>query len=45
MPVYLIAAYAVFWGLTFVLVLSIWLRQRRIDRDLQVLRTLLDEDE
>ena len=45
MPVYLIAAYAVFWGLTFVLVLSIWLRQRRIDRDLQALRTLLDEDE
>ena len=45
MPVYLIAAYAVFWGLTFVLVLSIWLRQRRIDRDLQALRTLLDEAE
>ena len=45
MPVYLVAAYAVFWGLTFVLVLSIWLRQRRIDRDVQALQTLLDEDE
>ena len=45
MPVYLIAAYAVFWGLTFALVLSIWLRQRRIDRDVHALRTLLDEDE
>ncbi len=38
MPVYLIAAYAVFWGLTFALVFSIWARQRRLERELRALQ-------
>jgi len=38
MPVYLVAAYAVFWGLTFALVFSIWARQRRLERELQALQ-------
>ncbi|MBC7228519.1 MAG: heme exporter protein CcmD [Thermoflexales bacterium] len=38
MPVYLVAAYAVFWGLTFVLVFSIWARQRRMERELRALQ-------
>jgi hypothetical protein len=37
MHVYLVAAYAVFWGLTFALVFSIWARQRRLERDLETL--------
>lgn len=35
---YLFAAYAVFWGLTFALVFSIWARQRRLERELKVLQ-------
>ncbi len=31
---YLVAAYALFWGLTFVLVFSIWVRQRRLEQEL-----------
>ena len=44
MPIYLVAAYAVFWALTFVLVFSIWFRQRRLERDLAALQALLEED-
>lgn len=36
--VYLFAAYAVFWGLTFALVFSIWARQRRLERQLKELQ-------
>lgn len=32
---YLVAAYGVFWGFTFVFVLSLWARQRRIQRDIE----------
>ncbi len=35
---YLFAAYAVFWGLTFALVFSIWIRQRRLERELKALQ-------
>ena len=45
MPVYLVAAYTVFWALTFVLVFSIWVRQRRLEREIAALKALLDEDE
>lgn len=34
---YLVAAYSLFWGGTFALVLSLWVRQRRLD---DVLRRL-----
>ena len=35
-------AYAVFWAFTFALVLSIWSRQRRVSRDLELFREQLD---
>jgi hypothetical protein len=44
MPIYLLAAYAVFWALTFSLVFSIWLRQRRLERDIAALQALLEKD-
>jgi len=43
MPVYLVAAYAMFWGLTFVLVFSIWARQRRMEREIDLLRAQMRE--
>ena len=42
MPIYLVAAYAVFWALTFILVLSIWFRQRRLEREIAALQALLE---
>ena len=44
-PVYLVAAYAVFWALTFVLVFSIWARQRRLRREIADLAARLDESD
>lgn len=41
MPIYLVAAYTVFWGLTFVLVVSIWTRQRRLEREIAALEAQL----
>jgi CcmD family protein len=43
MPVYLVVAYAVFWVLTFIFVLSIGIRQRRIEREITMLKAQLDE--
>ena len=45
MSVYLVAAYAVFWTLTFILVFSMWARQRRLERDIAALKARLDEEE
>ena len=45
MPVYLIAAYAVFWGVTFVLVVSLWVRQRRLERELAKLAEQIEPRE
>jgi CcmD family protein len=42
--VYLLSAYAVFWALTFVLVFSIWARQRRLEREIAALAARLEED-
>jgi CcmD family protein len=42
MSIYLVAAYAVFWAFTFVFVLSLWSRQRRIERDIEVLEEQLE---
>ena len=39
---YMIAAYAVFWILTFVLVYSIFSRQRSLRRELEVMEQLLE---
>lgn len=41
MSVYLVAAYAVFWALTFILVFSIWARQRRLEQKLAALEALM----
>lgn len=38
---YMIAAYGVIWLLTFVFVASIFIRQRRIQRDLALMEQLL----
>jgi hypothetical protein len=40
---FLIAAYGVFWGLTFALVISIWVRQRRLERDIATLAAQMGE--
>jgi len=42
---YLLSAYAVFWILTFVLVFSIWARQRRLEREIAALADRLREEE
>ena len=42
---YLAAAYAVFWGVTFLYVFSIASRQKRLRREIDVLQqTLSDKD-
>ncbi len=41
MPVYLVVAYGVFWALTFILVISMWARQRRIEREIAALEMRL----
>ena len=38
---YLLSAYLFFWALTFALVLSIWVRQRRLEREIARLQELL----
>ena len=43
-PIYLVAAYAVFWALTFALVFSIWARQRRLEREIAALEAHLREE-
>jgi hypothetical protein len=42
MSVYLLAAYAVFWAFTSIFVLSLWARQRRIERDIAALKERLE---
>jgi hypothetical protein len=41
---YLVAAYAVFWAISFGLVLSMVLRQRRIRSELETLRVLVEDE-
>jgi len=43
--VYLAAAYAVFWLLTFVLVFSMWVRQRRLEQKIAALQDRLEANE
>jgi hypothetical protein len=45
MSIYLVVAYGVFWIFTLVLVLSIWVRQRRIEHDLEAFKDRLDRNE
>ncbi len=39
---YLLTAYAVFWVLTFALVLSVFARQKAVERDLSTLRQIVE---
>lgn len=41
---FLAAAFAVFWGFTFVYVFSISRRQQNLDQELKVLESLLEEE-
>jgi hypothetical protein len=43
--IYLVAAYGVFWIFTLILVLSIWVRQRRIEQDLEAFKDRLDRNQ
>lgn len=45
MSVYLLAAYAVFWLLPFLFVLSMWMRQRHLERELAELSAQLSDRE
>ena len=41
---FLVAAYAVLWAISFGLVFSILVRQRKLETELQALRIILDEE-
>ena len=41
---YLVAAYGVLWAVSFGLVLSMVLRQRRLDAELQAVRLLVEDE-
>ena len=41
---FLVAAYAVLWAVSFGLVFSIILRQRRLDSELQALHVIVDDE-
>ncbi|MGC9336234.1 MAG: hypothetical protein ACP5JJ_18995 [Anaerolineae bacterium] len=41
---YLVAAYAVLWAISFGLVLSMMVRQRRIRSELETLRVMVDDE-
>jgi CcmD family protein len=41
---YMVAAYAVLWAVSFVLVFSMVLRQRRLDAELRSLRVLVEDE-
>lgn len=44
MPIYLVAAYGVFWAFTFALVFSIWFRQQKLEREIAALAARLGEN-
>jgi uncharacterized membrane protein len=43
--IHLVIAYALFWALTFVLVASMWVRQRRLEREISRIENLLEKIE
>jgi len=42
---YLVAAYAVLWAISFGLVVSLLVRQRRLQGELAALRTMVEEED
>jgi len=43
--IYLVAGYVVFWLVTFVFVISLVARTRNLEKDVEVLRSLLEEEQ
>jgi CcmD family protein len=43
--IYLFAAYAVFWALTFVFLFTIASRQKRLENQIEALRSALEREE
>jgi hypothetical protein len=41
---YLVAAYAILWAISFGLVFSIVLRQRKLDSEVQMLRVMVEDE-
>jgi hypothetical protein len=41
---YLMAGYAAFWVLSFAFVFSLWARTRNLEKDIEVLRQLVDKE-
>ncbi len=41
---YLVIAYAVFWGITFALVFSIFARQNAVERELTSIKLLIEQE-
>ena len=41
---YMIAAYSVIWILTFAFIASVFVRQRRLQRDLEIMEQLREAD-
>ena len=41
--IYLFAAYAVFWVMTFALVFSVFVRQQRLEREADTLQAILEQ--
>jgi CcmD family protein len=41
---YMVAAYAVLWAISFGLVASMVMRQRKLDRELQAVRLLVEDE-
>ncbi len=41
---YLVAAYVVLWAVSFGLVFSMVVRQRKLDSELQALRVIIEDD-
>jgi hypothetical protein len=42
---YLVAGYIVFWLVTFVFVISLVARTRNLEKDIEVLKTLMEEEQ
>lgn len=42
---YLVAGYVVFWLVTFIFVISLVARTRNLEKDIEVLRSLLEEEQ
>ena len=42
-PIYLIIGYGIFWLFSFVLLITMWARQRRIEQQITIIEAQLDD--